>query len=115
MKLSNNTLGISEEITCSDVAQLTSEDYDTCKIDFVDGDAYVSIIGKGKFEGMAVLSGTVEKAEAIKTTGLELTSDGNIRYTGSNPSNYVEFGNINELWRIIGIFNVIGLKIRGKK
>ena len=55
---------------------------------------------------MAVLSGTVEKAEAIRTTGLELTDDGNIRYTGSSPSNYIEFGNDNELWRIIGIFEV---------
>lgn len=32
------------------------------------------------------------------------TSDNNIRYVGSNPKNYVSFNN--ELWRIIGIFNV---------
>ena len=32
------------------------------------------------------------------------TSDENIRYTGSEPKNYVTFNN--ELWRIIGIFNV---------
>ena len=32
------------------------------------------------------------------------TSDQNIRYTGSEPNNYVTFNN--ELWRIIGIFNV---------
>ena len=30
--------------------------------------------------------------------------DGNIRYMGSNPNNYVSFNN--ELWRIIGVFNV---------
>ena len=34
------------------------------------------------------------------------TKDANIRYSGSNPNNYVEFGNSGELWRIIGIFNV---------
>ena len=34
------------------------------------------------------------------------TKDANIRYSGSNPNNYVEFGNTGELWRIIGIFNV---------
>ena len=34
------------------------------------------------------------------------TADENIRYTGSNPKNYVQFGNDGELWRIIGIFNV---------
>lgn len=34
------------------------------------------------------------------------TKDANIRYSGSNPNNYVEFGNTRELWRIIGIFDV---------
>jgi len=29
--------------------------------------------------------------------------DGNLRYVGSNPNNYVKFNN--ELWRIIGVFN----------
>lgn len=32
------------------------------------------------------------------------TSDKNIRYAGSSPNNYVSFNN--ELWRIIGVFNV---------
>ena len=30
--------------------------------------------------------------------------DGNVRYMGSDPNNYVKFNN--ELWRIIGVFNV---------
>lgn len=34
------------------------------------------------------------------------TEDKNIRYSGSNINNYVEFGNTDELWRIIGIFEV---------
>ena len=34
----------------------------------------------------------------------DVTSDKNIRYSGSNPKNYVSFNN--ELWRIIGVFNV---------
>ena len=38
------------------------------------------------------------------------TKDANIRYSGSNPNNYVEFGNTGELWRIIGIFNVTDSK-----
>ena len=37
---------------------------------------------------------------------MDNTKDANIRYSGSNPNNYVEFGNTGELWRIIGIFNV---------
>lgn len=32
-----------------------------------------------------------------------LDPDGNIRYVGENPNNYVQFNN--ELWRIIGIFD----------
>ena len=36
------------------------------------------------------------------------TKDANIRFSGadSEVKNYVEFGNDNELWRIVGIFNV---------
>src|SRR5699024_4171853 len=30
--------------------------------------------------------------------------DGNVRYMGANPNNYVSFNN--ELWRIIGVFDV---------
>ena len=42
------------------------------------------------------------------TNGLEQddTTDKNIRYVGANPKNYVEFANTEELWRIVGVFNV---------
>ena len=33
--------------------------------------------------------------------------DSNIRYVGGTSQNYIEFGNENELWRIIGIFKVL--------
>ena len=119
--ISNQTLGIEKNITCSDVAQLTSEDYTSCIIKFVDGKAKVTIVGQGKFEGMSVCSGTKENAEVVdkcptavekieslatesNTEGLELTSDGNIRYTGSSPKNYIKFND--EDWRIIGTFTV---------
>ena len=45
--MSNQTLGIDTNIECSDVAQLTSEDYTSCSIKFVDGKAKVKIIGQG--------------------------------------------------------------------
>lgn len=47
-------------------------------------------------------------SEEAAVNGLlkDSTVDENIRYSGANPKNYVEFGNDNELWRIIGIFNV---------
>ena len=37
---------------------------------------------------------------------IDPTVDKNVRYTGSEPKNYVKFGNDGELWRIIGIFNI---------
>ena len=37
---------------------------------------------------------------------IDPTVDKNVRYTGANPKNYVEFANTGELWRIIGVFNV---------
>ena len=48
------------------------------------------------------------KTNEVSTSGLFIdnTSDVNLRYTGANPNNYVEFANTGELWRIIGVFNV---------
>ena len=48
------------------------------------------------------------KTNEVSTSGLFIdnTKDVNLRYTGANPNNYVEFGNDNELWRIVGVFNV---------
>ena len=48
------------------------------------------------------------KTNEVSTSGLFIddTKDVNLRYTGSNPNNYVEFGNTGELWRIVGVFNV---------
>ena len=48
------------------------------------------------------------KSNGVSTSGLFIdnTSDVNLRYTGANPNNYVEFANTGELWRIVGVFNV---------
>ena len=48
------------------------------------------------------------KTNEVSTSGLFIdnTSDVNLRYTGANPNNYVEFANTEELWRIVGVFNV---------
>ena len=45
--------------------------------------------------------------DVIGNTGLAYdgTTDNNLRYVGSNPSNYVQFNG--ELWRIIGVMNNI--------
>ena len=125
----NEAFGEENEITCDSVSKLNKEDYSKCSIVFDEnGIAKVSIVGKGKFDELAVINGTRISAEVIQ---LELpeygdaktfieniyndevlriandlkkdnTSDQNIRYYGSNPDNYVSFNN--ELWRIIGVF-----------
>jgi len=125
----NEAFGEENEITCDSVSKLNKEDYSKCSIVFDEnGIAKVSIVGKGKFDELAVINGTRISAEVIQ---LELpeygeaktfieniyndevlriandlkkdnTSDQNIRYYGSNPNNYVSFNN--ELWRIIGVF-----------
>ena len=125
-KVSDKLLGKDESITCKDVAKINDEDYASCKISFdSEGNAKVSIVGKGKFKRLKVIDGTKENAEAKEITkptygmkaveyitnlleydgeGLKIdnTSDANIRYYGSNPNNYLKFNN--ELWRIIGVF-----------
>ena len=139
-KISNELLEKDEEITCKRVAKITDEDYASCKITFdEEGNAKVSIIGKGKFDGLAVIDGTKMSSDVIE---LELpeygvgktyienlynneilrkandlkkdnTPDENIRYYGSNPNNYVRFNN--ELWRIIGVFGNNVKLVRSEK
>ena len=136
-KVSDKLLGKDEEITCKDVAKINDEDYASCKISFdSEGNAKVSITGKGKFDGLKITNGTKENAEVKEITkptygmkateyitnlleydgeGLKIdnTPDQNIRYYGSNPNNYVRFNN--ELWRIIGVFGNNVKLIRSEK
>ena len=136
-KVSDKLLGKDEEITCKDVAKINDEDYASCKITFdSEGNAKVSITGKGKFDGLKITNGTKENAEVKEITkptygmkateyitnlleydgeGLKIdnTPDANIRYYGSDPNNYVSFNN--ELWRIIGIFGNNVKLIRSEK
>ena len=63
-KLSNDTLGITDEIRCQDVSNYNTEDY-TCSLKFEDGKAKVTITGHNKFNGMYVCDGTKENAEVV--------------------------------------------------
>ena len=136
-KASNKLLDKDEEIICKDVAKINDEDYKSCIISFdSEGNAKVSITGKGKFGGLKITNGTKENAEVKEITkptygmkateyitnlydydgeGLKKdnTSDENIRYYGSDPNNYVRFNN--ELWRIIGVFGDNVKLIRSEK
>ena len=136
-KVSDKLLGKDESITCKDVAKISDEDYASCIISFdSEGNAKVSITGKGKFDGLKITNGTKENAEVKEITkptygmkateyitnlleydgeGLKIdnTSDQNIRYYGSDPNNYVSFNN--ELWRIIGVFGNNVKLVRSEK
>ena len=136
-KVSDKLLGKDEEITCKDVAKINDEDYASCIISFdSEGNAKVSITGRGKFDGLKITNGTKENAEVKEITkptygmkateyitnlleydgeGLKIdnTSDQNIRYYGSDPNNYVSFNN--ELWRIIGVFGNNVKLVRSEK
>ena len=47
----------------------------------------------------------IESLRSSNTTTMNNDDpDGNVRYMGTNPNNYVSFNN--ELWRIIGVFNI---------
>ena len=136
-KASDKLLDKDEEITCKDVAKINDEDYASCIISFdSEGNAKVSITGKGKFDGLKITNGTKENAEVKEITkptygmkateyitnlleydgeGLKIdnTPDQNIRYYGSDPNNYVRFNN--ELWRIIGVFGNNVKLVRSEK
>ena len=59
----NQVLDNSSTIKCSDVAKISDADYESCNITFDSkGNAKVSIVGKGKFEGMAVCNANKNNA-----------------------------------------------------
>ena len=59
----NQVLDNSSTIKCSDVAKISDADYESCNITFDSkGNAKVTIVGKGKFEGMAVCNANKNNA-----------------------------------------------------
>ena len=59
----NQVLDNSSTIKCSDVAKISNADYESCNITFDSkGNAKVTIVGKGKFEGMAVCNANKNNA-----------------------------------------------------
>ena len=59
----NQVLDNSSTIKCSDVVKINNTDYESCNITFDSkGNAKVTIVGKGKFEGMAVCNANKNNA-----------------------------------------------------
>ena len=110
-------------IPCTDVAKL-NDDYASCSITYdSNGVATVKLKGASgsKFAGITCtgtkdnmncseLVGYTDAVELltskIGTGGLIKDDHDELRYQGSNPDNYVTFND--EVWRIVGLFNVDG-------
>ena len=76
----NQILDGSSAIKCSDVAKINSNDYESCSISFDDkGNAKVTIVGKGKFDGLEVVDGTKDSAKA-STKVIEEKENVNAKY-----------------------------------
>ena len=66
--VANKLNNIDEEITCENVSKLSKEDYESCKITFDnEGNAKVTIEGKGKFKDLAICNGTKTSVELSDT------------------------------------------------
>lgn len=73
--------------------------------------AYITI-GEGALEAQTLTDYIASLASNDSSSSYlkyDDTKDKNIRYYGATPNNYVEFGNTGELWRIIGVFNVLNV------
>ena len=69
----NKLNNIDEEITCENVSKLSKEDYEYCfvKIDN-EGNAKVTIKGKGKFKDLAICNGTKTSVELSDTCSTDV-------------------------------------------
>ena len=66
--VANKLNNIDEEITFENVSKLSKEDYESCKITFDnEGNAKVTIEGKGKFKDLAICNGTKTSVEIPNT------------------------------------------------
>ena len=71
--VTNKLNNIDEEITCESVSKLSKEDYEYCfvKIDN-EGNAKVTIEGKGKFKDLAICNGTKTSVELSDTCSTDV-------------------------------------------
>ncbi len=82
----NQVLDGSGAIKCSDVAKINDADYESCNITFDSkGNAKVTIVGKGKFDGMAVCNANKNSA----TISSDCSTNANyFSYEDVNDSDY---------------------------
>ena len=88
LKVWNDELEICVEKSFADADfKITDTSLEECKIDVNVSCPAINVMGK----------------EIVSCEMMRNDPDGNLRYVGSDPSNYVIFNN--ELWRIIGVFD----------
>ena len=71
------------------------------EINYIQGDTTAKPVD---FTAASEIKGLYTTAPVENSLEQDNTNDHNVRYVGANPNNYVSFNN--ELWRIIGVFNV---------
>ena len=85
----NQVLDNSSTIKCSDVVKINNTDYESCNITFDSkGNAKVTIVGKGKFEGLQVIDGTKDSAKASTKKDIVETAAKYFSYEDVNDSDY---------------------------
>ena len=85
----NQVLDNSSTIKCSDVAKISDADYESCNITFDSkGNAKVTIVGKGKFEGLQVVDGTKDSAKASTKKEIVETAAKYFSYEEVNDDDY---------------------------
>ena len=85
----NQVLDNSSTIKCSDVAKISNADYESCNITFDSkGNAKVTIVGRGKFEGLQVIDGTKDSAKASVKKDVVETAAKYFSYEEVNDDDY---------------------------
>ena len=64
-RVQNAVLGREENITCETVSKLNDIDYQTCYIEFINNEAYVTIIGDNTFDDMYICKGTKNESKVV--------------------------------------------------
>ena len=65
-KMEQEVLGNTNLIECNNIANINSDDYESCEINFdSSGNAKITLIGKSKFEGLKIVDATKDNLSAI--------------------------------------------------
>ena len=106
-KLEKEALGDNTSISCSEVAEYNSNDYDSCNITFNNGVATITLKGKGKFDKLTC-TGTKDNMECTESNNSEpewlyAFVNGEINNASQGVENYSELKDSNGKQRSVFI------------